>query len=142
MQCALSAFSKCNACKHQLDLHGLVTLGICIHSTCINTVSTICTWEAIVVIQGKLEQTSSFSMLNCPTALSVFLLFLSVVEGLALQACLPLFHVRCLLLCSTATAAVAAEVLQEPAMDLSATFRQSMRFNLQGEHSLWYFLAC
>jgi len=91
--------------------------------------------------QGKLEQTSSFSMLNCPTALSVFLLFLSVVEGLALQACLPLFHVRCLLLCSTATAAVAAEVLQEPAMDLSATFRQSMRFNLQGEHSLWDFLG-
>ncbi|KAL0050838.1 hypothetical protein WJX82_008106 [Trebouxia sp. C0006] len=32
---------------------------------------------------------------------------------------------------SAATAAVAAEVLEEPAMDLSATFRQSMRFNPQ-----------
>lgn len=38
-----------------------------------------------------------------------------------------------LLLCSTMTAAAAAEALEEPAMDLSATFRQSMRFNVQGE---------
>jgi len=37
------------------------------------------------------------------------------------------------LLCSAATAAAAAEVLEEPAMDLSATFRQSMRLNPQGE---------
>ena len=46
------------------------------------------------------------------------------------------------LLCSTLNATAAAEGLEEPAMDLSATFRQSMRFNVQGEHLLSHQIAC
>ena len=37
---------------------------------------------------------------------------------------------------ATATAPDEAK-LDEPAMDLSATFRQSMRLNLHGEHQNW-----